>query len=163
MSSPLSANKHQGSGNAPNGITYSPPQLRLFSENFTRRTVRNIGCLNQIIAEIREVSNGMIIFELSYPYSIEIEENDRLMYIEQLFLNPLAPDFWDITHLHLVEYHTMGPGGYVGACGNIIYDQQPDELAPGEEPSFRRRFFRDRLLNTGDLYQILHETEITYF
>ena len=151
------------SNSASSGISYSASRLKLLRDTFNFETVRNIGCINQIIAEIRDISHGMIILELSYPYSIEIEENDRLMYIEQLFRNLLAPDFWDITYLHLVEYHTTGPGGYVGACGNIMYDQLPEDLAQGEKPSFNRRYFQDRLLNTGDLYHILYETNIRYF
>ena len=61
------------------GISYSASQLKLLRDKFTFETVRNIGFINQVIAEIREISHGMIILELSYPYSIEIEENDRLM------------------------------------------------------------------------------------
>ena len=145
------------------GLSYSEDQLKLFQDHYLRHVVRNIGWYTQVIAEIREIAHGMIILELSYPYDLEVSENDKMAYVQQLFLDPLAPDFWEISYLHLVEYKTTGPGGYVGFCGTIIYDQTKDELKPGEAPSFNRYHHTDRLLTTEDLYYIIHEMEISYF
>ena len=135
-----------------NGISYTESQLTQFQDHFARTGARNMGWYTQVIGQIRAVAHGIIIYELSYPYDMEVSENDRMAFVEQLFHDPFAPDFWDISYVHLVEYKTTGPGGYADVYGYIMYDQTKDELEPGQEPSFNRYFYKDRILDTGDLY-----------
>ena len=145
-----------------NGINYTEAQLSQFQDHFSQNGARNLGWYTQVIGQIRDVANGMIIYELSYPYDMEVDENDRLAFVEQLFQDPFAPDFWDISYVHLVEYKTTGPGGYADVRGFIMYDQLEEELKPGEELSFNRYFYKDQIFNTRDIYEILYETDIKY-
>ncbi|WP_340105783.1 hypothetical protein [Rhodohalobacter sp. 8-1] len=128
-------------------------------ESFAGNAARTLGYFHKcMITELKDVRHGMIILEISYPDDTELERVDRVAALQYLFAEPMAPDFWEITFVHMVEYHTTGPGGYMGMCGNIFYDQGRGYVEG--ESSFARHYFTDRLYDTGDLYEILCETEI---
>lgn len=141
-----------------NGISYTESKIRKYRESFLNGGAGVLGMFKAVISEITDVSHGMIILELSYPEQVTLGLNDHRNAIQQLFRDPLTPDFWDISFVHIIEYHTTGPGGYMGMCGNIVYDQGRGYIEG--ESSFKRHYINDQLFDTRAIYEILYEIDI---
>ncbi len=138
------------------GITYTHQQNRLFRESVIRDLCYNYGFLKNIVIQLREVSNGIMICDLSYHPKKTVYKNEIEYIIRGLFRDIHAPNFWEIKLLYLIHFHSTGEGGYVGMCGNIIYEK--DDYDPStypDDPGFERHRIFDQLFTTHELFEVL--------